>query len=111
MKPRSPFTSAYGFPPPKFRRMRKASQSEHGDRADWRGGTFAPLQRQADESELSLAQQRFQIAQAFDVGDAEVETGLVHQQVFLAVRAGPHRVDAEMHDAMPGQPFGRGNVY
>src|ERR1700744_3457955 len=68
---------------------------EHGDRTDRRGGAFAPLHRQADESELAFAEQRFEIAQAFDVGDVEIEASLVNQQVDLAVGSRSHRVDAE----------------
>src|SRR3954464_1971715 len=45
------------------------SQAEHGNRADRRGGALAPFQRQADERELPLPQQRLEIAQAFDMGD------------------------------------------
>src|ERR1700761_3653555 len=79
-------------------------QIEHGNRTDRRGGALAPFHRQADEGEIALAQQGFQVARAFDVGDVEVETGLVHEQVHLAVRPRPHGIDAEMHDALAGQP-------
>jgi hypothetical protein len=65
---------------------------EHGHGADRRAGAVAPLHRQADEGELAGAEQRFQIAQALDVGDIEFETRLVNQQIHLAFRAGPHTV-------------------
>jgi len=68
------------------------------------------IHRQADEGERACAEQRFQIAQAFDVGDAEFAAGLVNQQVHLALGSRPHGIDAEMHDALSGQPFGRGDV-
>src|SRR4051794_5977272 len=111
MKPRSQSANICGFLPPSFRRMTEScSHIEHGHRADRRGGALAPLQWQPDKGELTLAEQRFQIAEALDVGDAEVEARLVYQQVHLAVRPGPHRVDAEMHDASAGQPFGGGDV-
>src|SRR5687768_6552573 len=86
-------------------------QIEHGDGADWRSCAVAPLRRQADEGELTLAEQRFQIAQALDVGDVEVETRLVHERVHLALGPGPHRVDAEMHDALARQPFGGSDIH
>ena len=89
----------------------ETSHIEHGDGADWRAGPLAPLHRQADESEAAPAQQRFQIAQALDVGDVEVETRLVNQRVHPALGSGPHRVDAEMHDALPGQPFGGRDIH
>src|SRR5207244_13053407 len=35
---------------------------------------------------------------------------LVHERVDVALGPRPHRVDAEMHDALLRQPFGRGDV-
>src|SRR5258708_390947 len=87
-----------------------ALQPEHRDGADRRTGAVAPFHRQADEGERALAQQRFQVAQALDVGDAEFAARLVNQQVHLAIGPGPHRIDAEMYDALPGQPFGGGDI-
>src|SRR6185437_7041272 len=81
-------------------------QVKHGDGPDRRSGSFAPFHRQADEGELPVAEQRFQVAQAFDVGDIEVKTCLVNQQVDFTIRTRAHRIDAEMHDALTGQPFG-----
>src|SRR6476620_11492097 len=81
----------------------------HG--ADWRSRPLAPLHRQADEGEGALAEQRFEIAQALDVGDVEVEAGLVNQQVDVAVRPRAHRIDAEMDDALPGQRLGGGEIH
>src|ERR1700734_1790275 len=53
----------------------RPSVSEHRDRADRRAGAFAPFQRQADELELALPEQAFQIAQALDMREAEFEAG------------------------------------
>src|ERR1700730_15864967 len=47
------------------------SHPEHRHRADRRSRAVAPLHRQADEGEAALAEQRLEIAQALDVGDAE----------------------------------------
>ena len=55
--------------------------------------------------------QRFQIAQALDVGDAEFAAGLVNQRVHLAFGRRPHQVNAEMHDALVRQPFGGGDIH
>src|ERR1700733_9272131 len=52
---------------------------KHRDRADRRAGALAPFQRQADELELALAEQCFEVAQALDVGEAEIEAGFVHE--------------------------------
>src|SRR5262245_13893331 len=84
---------------------------EHGDRTDRRAGTAPPFERQSDEAEFALADQRLEIAEAFDVGDVELEAGLVHERVHHADRSGPHGVDAEMHDALPRQPLGGGDVH
>src|SRR6187455_1362716 len=73
---------------------------EDRDRADRRAGAAAPFQRQADEAEPALPEQRLEIAQAFDVRDVELEAGLVHQRVYFAFGARPHRIDAEMHDPL-----------
>src|ERR1700752_3516808 len=64
---------------------------QHRDGADRRAGALAPFQRQADELEFALAEQRFQIAQALDVGDVELEAGLVHERVDHALGPRPHR--------------------
>src|SRR4051812_50193947 len=88
-----------------------ASHVKHGDRADRRCCPAAPLHRQADEGELAAAKQCFEIAQALDMGDVEVEAGLVDEGIHLALRSRPHRIDAEMDDALLRQPFGGGNVY
>jgi hypothetical protein len=74
---------------------------------DRRAGALAPFQRQSNEPEFALPDQCFQIAEAFDMRDAEVETRFVHERVYLAVRTWPHRVDAEMHNALLRQPLGR----
>jgi hypothetical protein len=55
------------------------SQPEHRHSADRRSCAVAPLHRQADEGEGAFAQQRFQIAQAFDVGDVELKARLVYE--------------------------------
>ena len=73
---------------------------EYGNGADRGSGPAAPLHRQTDESELALAEQCFQIAEAFDVGDIDVETDFVNECVHGTLGAGPHRIDAEMHDAL-----------
>src|SRR6201986_752519 len=70
---------------------------EHRDRADRRAGALTPFQRQADELEFTLAEQGFEIAEAFHVGDVELEAGFVHQRVHFAFRSRPRLVDAEMH--------------
>ena len=62
-------------------RLATRSQPEHSHRTDRRRRTAAPLHWQADEGESALAKQRFQIAQALDVGDVEVEAGFVNQRV------------------------------
>src|SRR5580700_1182320 len=71
----------------------EASHPEHRHRADRGAGSVAPFHRQADEGERALAQERLEIAQALDVGDVEFAAGLVDQQVHLALRPRPHRVD------------------
>src|SRR3954451_18969664 len=86
------------------------SHVKHGDRADRRGRSAAPFHRQADEGELAPAKQRFEIAQALDMGDVEVEAGLVHEGIHLPLGSRSHRIDAEMHDALLRQPFGGGDV-
>src|SRR5271167_56387 len=83
---------------------------EYRDRADRRAGAVAPLQRQADELEFAFADERLEIAQALHMGDVELEAGFVDQRVDLALRSGPHGIDAEMHDALARQPFGRGDI-
>src|SRR5689334_8243817 len=83
---------------------------EQRDRADRRAGAATKFERQADEAELALAEQGLEVAQALHVGDVELETGLVHERVHHALRARPHRVDAEMHDALVGEPLGGGDV-
>src|SRR5579864_3409887 len=83
---------------------------EHRDRADRRAGAFAPFQRQADELEFALAEQGLEIAQALHMRDVELKAGLVHQRIHFALRPRPHRVDAEMHDALARQPLGRRDV-
>ena len=55
--------------------------------------------------ELTLPKQRFQVAQALDVGDVEVEAGLVDKRVHHPDRPWTHGIDAEMHDALPRQPL------
>src|SRR5262249_39371990 len=87
------------------------SQTEHRDCTDRRSRALAHLHRQADEGELTLAKQGFQIAQALDVSDVEVEAGLVDHQVHVAHRPRPHRIDAEMHDALLRKPFGRHDIH
>src|SRR5260370_40300449 len=52
---------------------------EHGHRTDRRAGPSAPFERQPDEAEFPLADERFQIAQAFDVRDVELEARLVDE--------------------------------
>src|SRR5262249_48208686 len=49
--------------------------------ANGRAGAAAPFERQADEAEFPLADQRFEVAQAFDVRDVELEARLVHERV------------------------------
>jgi len=44
------------------------------------------------------------------MGDVELEAGFVNERVDFAFRPRPHRVDAEMHDALPGEPFGRRDI-
>ena len=83
---------------------------ENGHRADGRASATAPLERQADEAEFALSDQRLEIAQTFDVRDVELEAGLVHERVDVAHRARAHGVDAEMHDALACQPLGRRDV-
>ena len=56
-----------------------ASHIKHRHGADRRSRPAAPLHRQADEGELAAAEQRFEIAQALDMGDVEVEAGLVDE--------------------------------
>src|SRR5271167_2183084 len=80
---------------------------EDRHRADGRAGSAAQFERQADEAELALADQRLEVAQAFDVGDVEVEARLVDEGVDDPHRPRPHGIDAEMHDPLPRQPFGR----
>ena len=45
------------------------------------------------------------------MGDVEVEARLVHHQIDVALGSGPHRIDAEMNDALLGEPFGRSDVH
>ena len=45
------------------------------------------------------------------MGDVEIEASLVDQQVHLAIWPGPHRIDTEMHDALPRQPFDGGDIH
>src|ERR1700692_3365414 len=78
---------------------------EHRNSADRRAGAFAPFQRQADELEFALAEEGLQIAQALDMGKAELKAGFVHHRIYFASRARPHRVDAEMHDTLLRQPL------
>src|SRR5437016_11677940 len=92
-------------------RIAATSHIEYRHGADRRSGAFAPLHRQADEGEGALAEQRFQIAQALDVGDVEVEACLVYHQIDIALGSGPHRVDAEMDDALPGEPLRRSDIH
>src|SRR5262249_16445836 len=80
------------------------------DGAERRAGAVAPFERQADELERALPDQRLEIAQAFDVRDVEVEARLVHQRVDLALRPRSHGVDAEVHDPLLRQPFGRRDI-
>src|SRR5437773_6505296 len=88
-----------------------ASHVEHCNRADRRRRSAAPLHRQADEGELATTKQRFEIAQALDMGDVEIEAGLVDEGIHLALRSRPHRIDTEMHDALLRQPFGGGDIH
>src|SRR6202011_1697773 len=83
---------------------------KYRDGADRRAGPLAPLERQADEAELALADQGLEVAQALHVRDVELEAGLVHERVDDALRARPHRVDAEVHDALAREPLGRRDV-
>src|ERR1700730_1715763 len=78
--------------------------------ANRRAGPLAPLERQADEAELALADQGLEVAQALHVRDVELEAGLVHERVDDALRARPHRVDAEVHDALAREPLRRAAV-
>src|SRR5262245_64427272 len=79
---------------------------KHVDGADRRAGTAAPLERQANEAEYALAEQRLQIAKALDVRDVELKAGLVNQGVDIALGARAHGIDAKMHNALPRQPLG-----
>src|SRR5262249_60632947 len=76
------------------------SPLEHRHGANRRAGAPAPFERQADEAEFSLADQRLEVAQAFDVRDVELEACLVHERVDGAHRAWAHGVDAEMNDPL-----------
>src|SRR5262245_40813004 len=71
---------------------------EHRHGPNGRARSTTPLQRQADEEKLALADQRLQVAQTLDVRDVEAEAGFVHEGVDVALGAWPHRVDAEVHD-------------
>src|SRR5688572_27973003 len=82
---------------------------EHSHRPDRRAGAAAPLERQPDEAELALSDQRLQIAQAIHVRDVELQACLVDEDVHGSDRPGAHGVDAEMHDPLPRQPLGGGH--
>src|SRR6266481_5437019 len=96
--------------PAAYDTRRADSLLEHRDRADGRAGAAAPLERQADEAEFALADQRLQIAQALNMRDVELEAGLVHERVDVSHRARAHGVDAEMDDALTRKPLGRRDV-
>src|ERR1700756_1031942 len=78
---------------------------KHRDGADRRTGALAPFQRQADELKFALPEQRLEIAQAFHMRDVEFEAGFVHECIDFTFRPRPHRVDAEMHNALAGKPL------
>jgi len=61
--------------------MLTLSHVEHRDSADGGGGALAHFHWQADEGELVPAEQCLQVAQAFDMGDVEIEAGLAHKQI------------------------------
>src|SRR5262249_11440172 len=84
---------------------------EYGYGTDRRAGAAAPFEGQPDEPELALTDQRLQIAQALDVRDVELKTGLVDQRVDDPHRARPHGIDAEMDYSLPRQPLGRSDVH
>src|SRR2546427_10843016 len=77
--------------------MRPALLLEHRRGTNRRAGAAAPFERQADEAEFALADQRLEVAQAFDVRDVEFEARLVHERVHDAHGSGAHGVDAEMN--------------
>ena len=84
---------------------------EDSDGADRRARAFTPFERQADEAKFAAAEQSLQIAEAFHMGDVEFEAGLVDQRIDLSGGSRPHRVDAEMDDALLGEPLGRRYVH
>ena len=76
-----------------------------GDGADRRTRSSAPFQRQSDKPEFPFADERLQIAEALDMGDVEIEAGLVHQRVHDTHGAGAHGINAEMDYSLLRQPF------
>src|SRR6202011_3946547 len=83
---------------------------KYRDGADGRAGPLAPLERQADEPELALADQGLEVAQALPGCGVELEAALVAGRVDAPPGPGPHRVAAEAHDPRAREPLGRRDV-